>query len=118
MILEEGGKQGIKVFPKSACAAKDIIGLDICYAHVNSGQPINLDLLQIFYNYQVDNDKTVLDSGTHGDCNFVRFITYSNPVIKSEKKERFLSCSSLPILISSSWFSWAQITPCEIKCHY
>ncbi|MFH1523176.1 MAG: hypothetical protein ABIE43_05170 [Patescibacteria group bacterium] len=117
LIIGEANKQGVKVFPKSACATKDILGLDICYAHVNQ-KPQNLDLLEYFYSFKIENGAIILQSGTHGDYNFVRFITHSNPIVINEKKERFLSFTSSPILISSSWFSWAKITSCEINCDY
>ena len=117
LIIKEAAKQGVKVFPKSACATKYIIDLDICYAHVKQ-KPRNLDLLEIFYSFKIENGTVILQSGTHGDYNFVRFITHSNPRVINEKKERFLSFTSFPILVSSSWFSWAKITPCEINCDY
>lgn len=116
-IKEEATKQEVKIFPKSACATKDILNSDICYAHVNQ-KPQNLDLLKCFYSFDIENDVVVLQSGTHGDYNFVRFITHSNPKIIKEKRERFLSFTPFPLLVSSSWFSWADITHCGIKCDY
>jgi len=117
LIIKKAAEKGIKVFPKSACAAKYVLDLDICYAHVKQ-KPQNLDILRLFYTFKMENDVVSLHSGTHGDYNFVRFITHSNPEIINEKKERFLSFTSFPVLISSSWFSWAKITPCEINCDY
>lgn len=116
-IIHEAAKQGIKVFSKSACATQAILDLNFCYAHVNK-KPRNLDLLKLFYSFKVENDVVTLKSGTRGDRNFTRFITRSNPKIINENKERFLSFTSFPILVSSSWFSWARITHCEINCSY
>jgi hypothetical protein len=101
-IIKEAAKQGVRVFSKSACATQDILGLDICYAHVNE-KPQNLDLLILFCSFKVGNDVVILKSETRGDRNFIRFFTQANLKIINEKTIFLLTTK----LLSTRDFIWS-----------
>lgn len=116
-IVQYAKEMGVGNFPKSACATSDILG-DVCYAHVNEG-PMNLKLIRKLYDIEDQDGKIVLPYGTPGDRNFIRFITHTNATINKSEPYHFLSLQTeVPLLCSSSWFSWSQIVPCSIGCWY
>jgi hypothetical protein len=117
-IVNCADEKDVKVFSKSACATSDISG-DVCFAHVNRLEPFNLDFVKQFYDLEVNNEQIILMDGTPGDCNFVRFVTRKKTVLRDGDLHHFLSLGTdIPLLCSSSWFSWSDIVPCSMGCWY
>jgi hypothetical protein len=116
-ILEHCQEQKVHAFPKTACAAAHILGSP-CYAHVREA-PVNLALAKRFYDLEEDNQGLMLAKGTPGDLNFIRHLTHTKVTIRSVNRYHFLSLrTAVPLLCSSSWFSWSRVIPCAMHCWY
>lgn len=117
LILDICHEKKVPVFPKSSCATKHLLGC-CCFAHVNEG-PYDVDVAKYFYDVKYDSGELLLDHGTPGDLNFLRFITHKNPTILKRSPYHFLSLpTTMPLLCSSSFFSWSRVVPCDIGCWY
>ena len=115
-------QNSVRTFPKSSCAAAEMIGVDECFSHVD-GEPKNLGALEFLgYEFSIDSKgKVYIQKGTNGDRNFIRFLTRSQPkigdmnlgtnILSISNDERIHECTS-------SWYVWSRnISQC-LGCDY
>jgi len=96
-IINYARDKELQVFRKSACAVAHLLNHP-CSAHRDNCLPstTGLEILKsLGYNCVLKDSKIFISSGTIGDCNFIRFITGSQPIIRNiDRRSNILSFST------------------------
>jgi hypothetical protein len=128
---QECNKMGLRVFRRTACLVAAVHGT-ACILHKSKKvNQAGLSLaVELGYGAvpRQENGQDIIDLNsssewlTVGDVHFVQILTgikaiYTNPEFGNALG--FLRTrDSIPIDCSSSWFSYARTTPCQIQCFY
>ncbi|MDR2738713.1 MAG: hypothetical protein LBB68_02645 [Treponema sp.] len=127
----ESGEMGLRVFRRTACLVAAMQGT-ACILHKNKrSNQAGLSLaVELGYGaaprHENGYDVIALDSGcehlTVGDVHFVQILTGVKVIYKTPESGNILGFlrtrDNIPIDCSSSWFSYARTTSCQIKCFY